>query len=409
MKNVTTMMVLFVAACVHGSTPAVETDPGDVSSPIVDTQQANCFDVSGNVIDCPISEDQDFFGQDAYYVSRSADYSDNADGTVSDHNTGLMWQQDPLLATFDEASAACAESTSGGYSDWRVPTIDELYSLMDFNGCTGSAGPDSTEVPDNAIPYLDTDYFTFYYGNELSGAGSRFIDAQYISSTEYVASVFGGESAFFGVNFADGRIKGYPTAGHRGWFLRCVRGDGYGENEFVDNDDDTVTDVATGLTWMQRDSGHLGAGELGDGTLDWAEALSWCANLDHAGSSDWRLPNVKELQSLVDYSRSPDTTDSAAIDPVFQTSAIVNEAGDRDFPYFWSGTTHLDGRVLGTDAAYVAFGRALGYMDGWYMDVHGAGAQRGDPKVGSRESAGCGMGPQGDCRRIYNFARCVRN
>jgi hypothetical protein len=45
------------------------------------------------------------------------------------------------------------------------------------------------------------------------------------------------------------------------------------------------------------------------------------------GSSYRRLPEAKELQSLVDSSRSPDTSASAAIDPVFSTTAIVNEGG----------------------------------------------------------------------------------
>ena len=64
---------------------------------------------------------------------------------------------------------------------------------------------------------------------------------------------------------------------------------------------------------------------------------------------------------------------------------------------------------LGSDAVYIAFGRALGFTNGKYMDVHGAGAQRSDPKDDNVGIATCGQGPQGDCRRIYNFARCVRD
>ena len=66
-------------------------------------------------------------------------------------------------------------------------------------------------------------------------------------------------------------------------------------------------------------------------------------------------------------------------------------------------------------AVYVAFGRAMGYMTGGdprvagWLDVHGAGAQRSDPKVGNPADYPKGHGPQGDAIRIYNYVRLVRN
>jgi len=62
----------------------------------------------------------------------------------------------------------------------------------------------------------------------------------------------------------------------------------------------------------------------------------------------------------------------------------------------------------GTAAVYVAFGRAMGYMGGW-VDAHGAGAQRSDPKSGNPEDFPYGRGPQGDAIRIYNYVRLVRD
>lgn len=144
----------------------------------------------------------------------------------------------------------------------------------------------------------------------------------------------------FGDNFADGRIKGYPING-KAFYVLYVRGNkAYGKNNYIDNQDGTITDFATGLMWMKQDSGSLNACTSGDGTLNWEEALSWAENLDYAGHSDWRLPNAKELQSIVDYTRSPATTRSPAIDPVFSVTAIIDEEGSTNYPYFWSGTTH---------------------------------------------------------------------
>ena len=178
-----------------------------------------------------------------------------------------------------------------------------------------------------------------------------------------------------------------------------VRGNpDHGINDFVDNRNGTVSDKATGLTWMQEDGGT--------GVI-WEDGLNYCESLDYAGFDDWRLPNIKELHSIVDYSRSPDTTDSAAIDPIFDVSTIMSELGVSDYPFYWSSTTHANMRS-GNNAAYVSFGRALGYMNGQWLDVHGAGAQRSDPKSGDPANWPAGLGPQGDAIRIFNYARCVR-
>src|SRR5690606_25774779 len=145
--------------------------------------------------------------------------------------------------------------------------------------------------------------------------------------------------------------------------------------------------------------------------LDWPGALAYAEGLELAGHDDWRLPNAKELQSLVDYSRSPATGTGPAIDPSFFDTTD-------DQPYYWTSTTHLDGRPQhrGDYAVYVCFGRAMGHMamppqssTKRFIDVHGAGAQRSDPKVGDPANYPDGHGPQGDDVRIYNFARAVRD
>ena len=143
--------------------------------------------------------------------------------------------------------------------------------------------------------------------------------------------------------------------------VRLVRGAAYGQNDFADNGDGTVSDRASGLMWTKGDSA---AG------MNWQEALAWVQSrndANHLGHSDWRLPNAKELQSIVNYTRSPDTTASAAISPLFTSTGITNEAGKADYPFYWTSTTHESqgggpGGVTGGSAVYIAFGRAMGYM-----------------------------------------------
>ena len=377
--------------------PAVEQDQQAVITyPLVDTDQQTCYD---NIKEITCS-DTSFTGQDAQYAGASSRYRDNADGTVTDLVTGLMWQQDPgEKMTYEQAVAEVSSFDLADYTDWRLPSIKELYSLILFDGTDVSDCNGSCE----ATPFIDTRYFNFSYGDTT--AGERVIDSQFASSTKYVSTTMNGAETMFGVNFADGRIKGYgidPLPGQssgKTFYILYVRGNlDYGQNNFVNGEDGTVIDRATGLVWTQSDS------QTG---MDWQSALQYCETLDTAGETDWRLPNIKELQSIVDYSRSPDTTASAAIDPLFKVSSITNEAGEVDTPFYWSSTTHVDSSGRGTSAAYIAFGRALGYMDGW-IDVHGAGAQRSDPKIGSASDYPEGHGPQGDAIRVDNYVRCVR-
>jgi hypothetical protein len=384
---------------------------GHLLYPIVDTGQIRCYD-NRTEIEYP-KVGRHFFGQDAHYNGNQPTYRDNDDGTITDLNTRLMWTKNPGgKKTFEQAVAGASVCRVGGYDDWRLPTIKELYSLILFSGTDPDPrGTDSSRQ----IPFIDTKFFKFNYGDP--NVGDRIIDSQFATCTKYLSTTMHGNETMFGVNFADGRIKGYgfrTPRGEKTFYVLYVRGNtNYGTNDFKDNGDGTVTDNATGLMWMKADSGHLRAGENKDGKLNWQQALEWAEHLDYAGYGDWRLPNTKELHSLVDYSRCPDATNSAAINPVFKVTPITNEGGQTDYPSYWTGTSHR--RVFRAEAAaYVAFGRALGWMPGrrtarrQLLDVHGAGAQRSDPKSGDPSRFPYGRGPQGDMIRIYNYVRCVR-
>ena len=183
---------------------------------VVDTDQTKCYNETGEIT-CP-SEGSDFYGQDATYSVNIPSYTNNSDGTITDNNTGLMWQQaQGSQVTYDEAVALASVQNTGGYTDWRLPSIKELYSLIQFSGqdVSGLTGDDTSGI----TPFIDTAYFGFAYGD--TSTGDRIIDVQYVSSTKYVSTTMGGNSTVFGVNFADGRIKGYGTA-NKSFYVKYI-------------------------------------------------------------------------------------------------------------------------------------------------------------------------------------------
>ncbi|NRD22362.1 DUF1566 domain-containing protein [Winogradskyella litoriviva] len=369
--------------------------------PIVDTDVSDFYD-NNSIITTP-TIGQSFYGQDAHYNGNQPSYTNNGDGTITDNVTGLMWEQDMgVKITYDAAFIKAANSTLGGYTDWRVPTIKELYSLANFTGrCFGSNA---------VIKFIDTNYFNQPIGDV--SIGEREIDAQTWSSTQYTSLIMAGNEAVFGYNFVDGRLKGYPkykpaTGDANTMYFRLVRGNtSYGINNFVDNEDGTITDNATGLMWQQTDDGN---------TRDWENSLSYCENLTLAGHNDWRLPNAKELHSILDYTRCPDITNSPAINPLFSCTSFNNPDGNPNYGYYWTSSPLMDGPTPYTDAVYLCFGEAQGQMSlpptniQTIYDTHGAGAQRNDPKEIGTGTYPTYFGPQGDILYVNNFVRAVRN
>lgn len=390
----------------------------DTSYTIVTTGQESSYDNEGNVI--TPSEGDDYYGQDADYASAEFSFTTNGDGTVTDNNSGLMWQAVPSndQMTYAEAVEYCENLVFAGYDDWRIPTTKEMFNLSDFS--TG-------------WPFLDQDYFDFPTatttdmpggdggpqggmpagadkeagasllegdsgeteammppppsGDEASDDGSvakgqgQFWTDYYAVTTDEAFS-----PAAFGVNHATGHIKAYPAevGGNMGKYVRAVRGDATAVNDFVDQGDGTVIDEATGLMWMQDDAGLA---------LEWDEALAYAEAFDYAGYDDWRLPDVKELQSIVDY--------SGVYPAIDQSVFTLTELEDNEFYYYWTNTsayfsTDLPGYGY---AWYVAFGYAV---DNEGNDTHGAGGVRFSPKYTESTYAGEG----GD--NILNSVRLVR-
>ncbi|OSM05348.1 DUF1566 domain-containing protein [Magnetofaba australis] len=361
----------------QGYTPRAA-DPNAIATHnrLPDSGQITCFDAR-RVIDCP-KPGEPFFGQDGNYAGRAMAYESAGAGAVRDLATGLTWESahHAQRLHYPQAQQRCAQLSLAGRDDWRLPTIRELFSISHWAGYTGGR------------PFLDSSAFEIKppswreLANDPYATHSPEMMGQTWSATAYPGRVMnrGGHNFFF--NFLDGRIKSAPRNGPVALFSRCVSGPVWGENDFVAHKDGVVTDRAFGLMWQQKDDGH---------TRNWGDALAYCENLTLASHNDWRLPNVRELQSLVDYSRA-----NLALDTQFFTQR--DPSG-----WFWSSTTHGDSP---SEATYLCFGQCVSTQG---IDVHGAGAQRSDPKSGDPTRWSSGRGGQQDAVRIVNYARCVRD
>lgn len=221
-------------------------------------------------------------GDDGYYLKgHPHSYTDHGNGTVTDNNTGLMWIQDATAAgvggtyNWAEALSACANLTYAGHSDWRLPTIQELSTLRDAGRFT---------------PGLDPVFAT-----QLS---------YYWSATPYAINP---EVHSWVMNTYDGAVF-WGEFQSSAWYIRPVRtGSANKGVRFTDNGNGTITDANTGLMWV-KDPSVTGIG----GAANWADAITACEDLNYAGHADWRMPNINELSSLIDYSRN-----APAIDPIF--------------------------------------------------------------------------------------------
>lgn len=265
-----------------------------------DTGQTTCYDANGNVIACAGT------GQDGAHSVNPMSYTDNRDGTVTDNNTGLIWQKQDdgniynwyqAFGTYDanynpNTTSACGSLNLGGHSDWRLPSTKELVSIVDYS-----------------IPYP---------GPMINPIFANTQQSIYWSSDTAVANHF--PYVAWGVFFEDGYIGNVYKSnvydyGRYGIYVRCVRGGQMPEANLKDNGDGTVSDNSTGLIWQQGEPG----------SMTWDVALTYCKGLSLGGKSDWRLPNIKELESLTEYTIYP------SIDKTAFPNAVLSN--------YWSSTT----------------------------------------------------------------------
>lgn len=97
-----------------------------------------CYDAT-SAIPCPPTGEP-YYGQDATYrKGHPMTYRDNGDGTVADLVTGLTWLKVATVSstTWQQAADFCDGLVQGEYSDWRLPTMQELLSLVAWNKTSG--------------------------------------------------------------------------------------------------------------------------------------------------------------------------------------------------------------------------------------------------------------------------------
>lgn len=286
-----------------------------------DTGQTKCYQAVEPWAEIPCEGT----GQDGAYSINPMNFTDNGNGTVADNNTGLMWQKEDddnvynwyeASGTYDEtynpdSQDVCGSLNLGSHSDWRLPMKKELMSIVDYG-----------------LPYLEPAIDATYFPNTKTNL------SYYWSSPK---AAFGPDNVW-GVKFASGVVWYVYKEGYN--YVRCVRGGQYPDRSFVDNDDGTVTDNSTGLMWQQ------GEGEF----MIWSSALSYCEGLSLGGHLDWRLPNVKELDSLTDDERY-----YPAIDTNFFPNTYSSDC--------WSSTKYAGSP---NNAWVVDFGGGLVSIDGNY-------------------------------------------
>jgi hypothetical protein len=267
--------------------------------PVPDTVQTKCYNATME-IDCPASG-QAFYGQDGNYTTPARAYIKlDASGTalpdnaaswamVQDNALGVIWEaktpHDDVVNLTDPHDAdnryTWAEAQTwitglntvlyGGRNDWRLPTAKELAFLGTRNQVY--MGIDMTFFPE-----LDQNWNAYTWSSDL------------YNYDPYLSTYSGVYRYGFGLGYlSDSAYDGSIIS-----FVRAVSGpqSQYGVN-FHSNDDGTLCDTNTGLMWQQA---------TGLQTRYWQTALQYCEDSTVAGYTDWKLPDINELFSLVDFS-----------------------------------------------------------------------------------------------------------
>ncbi|MFH1809054.1 MAG: DUF1566 domain-containing protein [Pseudomonadota bacterium] len=201
----------------------------------------------------------EMYGQDGTYDFPRPSYRDLGNGAIEDLVTGVQWEQVPpgAAGTYAAAQTRCENLSLASHDDWRLPTTAEVVGLLDFGTSSDAVALDPTFFP--------------------------------APSTTGVWTTDG----YNGFHWTVSQHRGDPViqmdSGSYSYESRCARGEvGWqGNLRFTAG---TYVDRRSGLQWQSQ--------HTADQSLQ--QALALCEGLSLASHDDWRLPSLKEMETLVD-------------------------------------------------------------------------------------------------------------
>ncbi|MGC2696630.1 MAG: DUF1566 domain-containing protein [Candidatus Angelobacter sp.] len=278
------------------------------------TGQDKCWDSRGHEIVSPQGTGQDGELQKGMKPPDRR-FTDNDDGTVTDNLTGLIWLKnadlfgelkwvDAIERARKLADGSHGLSDDSAPGDWRVPNIRELLSIIDY-------GRSEPIIPAKH-PFENVKIALYWTSTSLLPAAHL----GWMMTLGIGPTVFDVKDSLNRSWPVRGTSSLVPRSGQKICFnsngvpidCPCTEQDGalqagvdFPNPRFTDNGDGTVTDNMTQLVWLKN--GNL------FGLRVWEEALALCNSLssetadltDNSKPGDWRLPNIREIESLVDY------------------------------------------------------------------------------------------------------------
>jgi len=231
-------------------------------------------------------------------------FTDNSNGTITDNLTGMMWTKnaDPVGSevSWQNALNYVTGMNSGTYSnyghtDWRLPNIIELLSLIDHEHSSPALSSNHPFTNLNSNNYYCSSTDVSYYSNHNSMWVIMFLDGS-LGASSKVSNIF----RVWPVRGDSNGVIRLPKTGQTTSYATGDDGDlqkgvACPNPRFNDNSDGTVNDNFTGLMWTKQIS-------LGSNT--WQNALNRIAGMNSGTYSnysytDWRLPNVNEIRSVI--------------------------------------------------------------------------------------------------------------